>query len=186
MKLTKQQIRRIMHACEERAMRFADANMHIRTNNYGDESGARSKFSIPDNVFLDADYVAEYSEFTEHLNLIQRVVRQNATEDQISSLEFLAEEMLEIDLGWIIWGQPLGYYGLRPGELWKNIELSDALLALGGFIQNDAVFDALESQFNQSAPTRLDSVCDNLRTGADPMQDIRDLLGSALTTEGLQ
>lgn len=210
-KLTTTQRRKIIIDCTDRASRVIEASRRrdkfiagfIRAHKDEEaekfekdykalEALLRKELLLPDNLHFDSEEcMSDKSKVKSMESIIKKLLRQHATEDEIDRLYWEAENQDEIDLGWVVFAQPLGYYSLQPGPLWGKVDILDALKIIGGIQsgENDeAVFAAIAGETGNasSIESSIESAMRSVRDDANAMHAIRELLGSSLNTESLQ
>lgn len=202
MKLTATQIGIILLQAKDRITREFNALQYFRETagsvedgvGYNDAEFMRAallKYRLPANLWLAYEEGFDNKQtITDACKVLGKILRQKSSFGEILDLTFHAAEMDEFDIGWFVFGQPLGYYGNKPGQLWLDLERTpgagspefEALTVMAGISKGhgseDAIFSAMihaEQHFG-GVTTAIHEVI----RGGDPMQAVRELLGDSL------
>lgn len=114
---------------------------------------------------------------------LRKILSQKCRVDDIERLVWHCEEHDEIDLGWVIFERPQGYYHYEADPFWKGRELIDTLLIIAGLNDSDDYEPVLFALNNPPANKRagISNALDGISSGGDSMEAIKELLGDQLT-----
>ena len=151
----------------------------------------RKKYNLPANVYIaEAECNEDYATRDRVIAMLKKIILQKCSSDDLFALVWHCEECDEIDLGWVYFERPQGYYQAEKDSFWEGRVLLEVLNRAAGLppikgmsveeSDREVILYALQNPPSRTKNNRPGDVMESLKAGSDPMQAIRDLIGDHL------